>query len=127
MRVYVPVSAGDLIDRITILQIKKLRIPDKSKRANVEAELQALIAIRNCFPKLSTAAIRAKEKQLHKQNRTLWDTENKVRTLERKKDFNKTFVASARRIYNTNDRRAELKRQINVLAGSVLREEKWFS
>ena len=127
MRVYVPVSAGDLIDRITILKIKKARIPDKSKRTNVDAELQSLVAIRNCFPKLGSAAIRAKERQLHKQNLVLWNCENRVRALSRQKDFGKDFVASARRIYSTNDKRAELKRQINVLAGSALREEKWFS
>jgi len=127
MRVYVPTSAGDLIDRITILKIKKARIPDKAKRVNVEAELQSLVAIRNCFPKLGSAAIRAKERQLHKQNAALWNCENRVRALARKKDFGEDFVASARRIYATNDKRAQLKRQINVLAGSALREEKWFS
>jgi hypothetical protein len=127
MRVYIPVSAGDLIDRITILEIKKQRIPDRAQRGNVEAELQALIAIRNCFPKLSGPAIRAKEKALHKHNQTLWNTENKVRSLARKRDFGKTFVASAQRIYATNDQRAALKRKINELAGSILREEKWFS
>jgi hypothetical protein len=127
MRVYIPVSAGDLIDRITILRIKKARIPDKAMRANVDAELESLIAIRNCFPKLASRMVRAREKQLQKQNQTLWDSENTVRTLAGKKDFGKVFVASARRIYSTNDKRAALKRQINVLAGSALREEKWFS
>jgi hypothetical protein len=127
MRVYIPVSAGDLIDRITILQIKKAEIPDKAQLANVSAELESLIAIRNCFPKLATPAVRAREKQLRKENRTLWDSENVVRALAAKKDFGRTFIASARRIYSTNDKRAALKRQINTLAGSTLREEKWFS
>jgi len=127
MRVYVPVSAGDLIDRITILAIKKAHIPDKRKLANVDNELQSLIAIRNCFPKLLRKTIRARERQLGKANQILWDTEDELRALEAQKSFGKVFVAAARRVYRTNDRRARLKREINRLAGSVLREEKWFS
>jgi hypothetical protein len=127
MRVYIPVSAGDLIDRITILQIKKEHIPDRAKLANVDNELQSLLAIRNCFPKLAAKVIRAKERQLYKANKILWDTEDEIRALEACRQFDKAFVASARRVYRTNDRRAKLKQQINTLAGSVLREEKWFS
>ncbi|MBL6854022.1 MAG: hypothetical protein ISS15_11840 [Alphaproteobacteria bacterium] len=127
MRVYIPVSAGDLIDRITILEIKKVRIPDRKKLANVENELQSLIAIRNCFPKLQQKAIRAKERQLSKANQVLWDTEDEIRALEARESFDKVFVAAARRVYRTNDQRAKLKAQINALAGSALREEKWFS
>ncbi|HXC57379.1 MAG TPA: DUF6165 family protein [Rhizomicrobium sp.] len=127
MRVYIPVSAGDLIDRITILQIKQAQIPDQAVAANVGAELEHLTAIRNCFPKLAAAEIRLRERQLRKQNRRLWDTEDKLRVLEARRDFGKPFVAAARRVYRTNDERARLKREINDLAGSALREEKWFS
>jgi len=127
MRVYIPISAGDLIDRITILTIKKSHIPDPAKLANVDLELQSLAAIRNCFPKLLGRAVKAKEKLLHKQNATLWDTEDLLRALEAKKDFGAGFVAAARRVYRTNDRRARLKREIDALVGSALREEKWFS
>jgi hypothetical protein len=127
MRVYIPVSAGDLIDRITILQIKKEHIPDPRKLVNVDNELQSLIAIRNCFPRLAAKLIRTKERQLYKANKILWDTEDEIRALESRGSFDKAFIASARRVYRTNDRRAKLKREINTLAGSVLREEKWFS
>lgn len=127
MRVYIPVSAGDLIDRITILRIKKAQIPDKTKLANVDQELQSLIAIRACFPKLLGRAVRAKERQLHKENATLWNVEDLLRALEAKKTFGTDFVAAARRVYRTNDRRARLKREIDALVGSALREEKWFS
>ena len=127
MRVYIPVSAGDLIDRITILEIKKAQIPDKKKLANIDNELQALIAIRNCFPRLLQKTIRAKERQLRKANQALWDTEDEIRALEANGKFDKPFVAAACRIYRTNDQRAKLKAEINTLAGSVLREEKWFS
>ena len=127
MRVYIPVSAGDLIDRITILTIKKANIPDKAKRANVDRELEALVAIRACFPKLGGRAVKARERQLFAQNSRLWQVEDELRALESRGEFGKAFVAAARKVYKTNDRRALLKRQIDGLVGSALREEKWFS
>ncbi len=127
MRVYIPISAGDLIDRITILRIKKASIPDAKALANVRIELDHLLAIRACFPKLGSRAIRAKERDLAKQNRALWRIEDRLRAFEVRQDFGKAFVAAARLVYRTNDERARLKRQINDLAGSALREEKWFS
>ncbi|HLJ51782.1 MAG TPA: DUF6165 family protein [Rhizomicrobium sp.] len=127
MRVYVPVSAGDLIDRITILRIKMEQIPDAATVARIGDELEHLTAIRNCFAKLNTPAIAEKETALHAANKTLWDAENRVRVLEAKSDFGTDFVAAARSIYRGNGERAQLKREINELAGSALREEKWFS
>jgi hypothetical protein len=127
MRVYIPVSAGDLIDRITILKIKKAAIPDGKARFNVADELDQLTAIRACFPKLSARPIRTLETALAKQNRVLWNIEDKLRALEAKGDFGKSFVAAARKVYVANDERARLKREINDRAGSALREEKWFS
>ncbi len=127
MRVYVPVSAGDLIDRITILRIKMEQIPDAATVARIGDELEHLTAIRNCFAKLNTPAIADKELALHAANKTLWDAENRVRMLEARSDFGAEFVASARSIYRGNGERAQLKREINELAGSALREEKWFS
>jgi uncharacterized protein DUF6165 len=127
MRVYIPVSAGDLIDRITILRIKKASIPDAGKLANVETELDSLLAIRACFPKLLERDVKAKEKLLQKENRTLWAVEDKLRLLETGGDFGPAFVKAARSVYQTNDRRAALKREIDALVGSALREEKWFS
>lgn len=126
MRVYIPISAGDLIDRITILKIKKASIPDKRALANVVHEFDHLVAIRACFPKLAGAAIRVRERELLKHNRALWKVEDRLRALEAKQDFGKAFVAAARQVYRTNDERARLKREINDLAGSALREEKWF-
>ena len=127
MRVYIPISAGDLIDRITILKVKKSAIPDAKAVANVAIELDHLVAIRACFPKLMVRAVRAKERELAKNNRTLWRIEDRLRALEAKKDFGKAFVAAARQVYLVNDERARLKREINDLAGSALREEQWFS
>jgi Family of unknown function (DUF6165) len=127
MRVFIPVSAGELIDRITILTIKKARIPDTRKLANVVNELDSLVAIRNCFPKLGGRAVKTKATALKKANETLWEIEDRLRALESAGDFGKSFVAQARAVYRTNDRRARLKREIDSLVGSVLREEKWFS
>ena len=126
MRVYVPVSAGDLIDRITILRIKMEQIPDTAAVARIADELEHLTAIRNCFAKLNSPAIAQRETSLHEANKALWDAENRVRVLEGKNDFGADFVASARSIYRGNGERAKLKHEINELAGSALREEKWF-
>ena len=127
MRIVIPVSAGDLIDRITILQIKKARIPDAAMLVYVTLELDALVNIRDGIPELLSRSIRYKERQLYEQNMILWNAENCVRVYDRKKDYGKEFVASARRIFRVNAKRARIKREINELAGSELREEKWFS
>jgi uncharacterized protein DUF6165 len=127
MRVYVPVSAGDLIDRITILKIKMEQIPDAAAVARIGDELEHLTAIRNCFAKLNSSAVAERETSLQAANKALWDAENHVRAFEAKNDFGAEFVASARSIYRGNGERAKLKREINELAGSALREEKWFS
>jgi uncharacterized damage-inducible protein DinB len=127
MRVYIPISAGDLIDRITILQIKMERIPETPVVDSISDELDHLVAIRNCFAKLSSDEIREKERELRAANQRLWDVENTLRVLEEKRDFGTDFVAAARRVYLGNDERAALKRRINELSGSALREEKWFS
>ena len=127
MRVYIPVSAGDLIDRITILKIKKAKIPDPKQLANVDAELDSLLAIRACFPKLAGREVKERERALQKENHALWNVEDKLRAFEAEQHFGPAFVAAARSVYQTNDRRAKLKREIDALVGSALREEKWFS
>jgi hypothetical protein len=127
MRVRVPISAGDLIDRITILRIKRKKIPDKKKRARIGKELKALDAVRARHPELGKRAVRERQKLLHAQNLTLWTVEDRLRLLEAEKRFGKEFVGLARRVYRTNDKRAKLKREIDELAGSEISEVKWFS
>ena len=127
MRVYVPVSAGDLIDRITILQIKTEKIPDPAMVSRIAEALEHLVAIRNCFAKLNSEPVLAKEIALRLANQNLWDTENRVRALEARQEFGAEFIAAARSVYLGNTERANLKREIDELAGSALREEKWFS
>jgi hypothetical protein len=116
----VPVSWGELLDKITILQIKQARIADAAKRANVTTELDALSAIAG-IAMAQAAALLAGLKAV---NEELWEIEDRIRDKERAGRFDAEFIALARAVYVTNDRRAELKRQMNSLLGSALVEEK---
>lgn len=121
----VPVSYGELFDKVTILQIKQERMQDAQQLANVGRELALL---REVAAGLPTAAVRtqldALQAQLLTINTTLWDLENTVRALARRQDHGAAFVTAAQSIYDNNDRRAAVKRQINQLLGSPLVEEK---
>ena len=118
----VPVSWGELVDKITILEIKAERIDDVSKRGNVQRELDLLAARRAAAPASPeldrlTAALKA-------VNLELWVIEDDIRDCERASDFGPRFVELARAVYYTNDRRAVLKKDINTLLGSAIVEEK---
>ena len=119
----VPVSAGELLDKITILQIKAERIGDPAKQANVEKELALLSRIQTDH--LSTASdYRPLMQELFSINAALWDIEDAKRACERRKDFGEQFIKLARSVYVENDRRAAVKRSINELLGSEIVEEK---
>lgn len=123
MPILVPVSWGELLDKITILQIKAERIADPAKRDNVERELVALnqvVADTGALPTGAEPLIQ----QLRSVNESLWDIEDEIRDCERDKDFGKRFIELARAVYHTNDQRAAFKRQLNDLLGSELVEEK---
>jgi chromosome segregation ATPase len=130
MRVTVPISVGELLDKITILEIKAERIADRNKLANVEAELALLVERRQGLG-LAAGAKGAEIDRLIAAlgavNRRLWEVEDQLRALEHEGDFGATFVALARSVYQENDRRAELKRQLNEITGSELVEEKSYS
>ena len=119
----VEVSPGELIDKITILEIKAERIADPEKLTNVHRELRSLTATRekalDPSPELDefTAELRG-------INERLWEIEDDIRDCERKRDFGERFIGLARAVYRTNDRRAAAKRSINELLGSELVEEK---
>ena len=119
----VPVSWGELLDKITILQIKQERLTDDTKRANVTTELTALSAVAGAAM-LEVAALLA---DLKKVNEALWEIEDQIRDKERDQAFDATFIQLARAVYVTNDRRADLKREINRQLGSALVEEKSYS
>jgi glycosyltransferase involved in cell wall biosynthesis/tetratricopeptide (TPR) repeat protein len=118
-----PVSFGELIDKITILRIKSERIADPGKLANVRRELDLLTEVRR-HSACNAHDIREFERELERVNQQLWDIEERIRDCERRADFGPEFVDLARAVYKTNDRRAELKRRINDVAGSELIEEK---
>jgi hypothetical protein len=123
--IMIPVSAGELIDKITILRVKAARI-EAAKRANVEKELSLLEAV--AAEALSSApGLDALAAELEAVNAALWDVEEGKRDCERRQDFGEAFVALARRVYKENDRRAAIKRRINEAAGSELVEEKSYS
>jgi hypothetical protein len=122
----IEVPAGELIDKITILEIKAERIADPEKLRHVRAELAALTAVRDAAlpasPELATLAA-----QLKAVNEALWQVEDAVRACERRQDFGPRFVELARSVYRHNDRRAALKRAVNELLGSRLVEEKSYA
>ncbi len=117
----VPVSWGELIDKITILEIKQARLEDAGRRANVTRELLELSAVRD---RVSLPALTACAMELRDINGLLWEIEDAIRECERRQDFGARFIQLAREVYHTNDRRAEIKREINRLLGSALVEEK---
>ena len=116
----VPVSWGELVDKITILEIKAERIDDPKKLANVTRELWLLN--RKLSP-VATQVLRLKLR-LKDVNATLWDIEDEIRDCERAKDFGPRFIELARAVYVTNDQRADVKREINFALSSELVEEK---
>ena len=119
----VPVSPGELIDKITILEIKRERITDAKKVSNVTAELELLTAARDrgvpASPELTQLTA-----ELRRVNEALWDIEDAIRVCEDNRDFGPRFIELARSVYHQNDRRAALKRSVNELLGSKLVEEK---
>ncbi len=119
----VPVSFGELIDKITILEIKAERITDAAKVENVRRELDALDGAWRASPASATdiADLRGALKRI---NEKLWDIEDDIREKEHAQSFDAGFVTLARSVYFENDERARLKREINTALGSALVEEK---
>lgn len=120
----VKVSIGELLDKLSILEIKSLNIEDEDKSYNVRKELKALTPhyiklieqfghpVKDLFLKLSSI------------NQELWFIEDEIRLYEKKKDFGERFIQLARSVYKENDKRAAVKKQINSLTGSKIIEEK---
>lgn len=124
--VLVPVSAGELIDKITILRLKSERIGDASRLVNVRRELQALERV--AAESLPDAdGLEGLTGELRAVNTRLWEIEDSIRDCEAAGDFGPQFVEFARAVYITNDRRSEIKRRINMLLGSAIVEEKSYA
>ncbi len=122
----VPVSWGELVDKITILEIKAEQLSSESSRANVRRELERLSAIWTPVAK-DHPEIASHKASLKHVNQTMWQIEDDIREKEAEKNFDDAFIALARAIYRTNDERARIKQEINVLLKSEITEEKQYS
>ena len=123
MKVNIPVSLGELLDKISILEIKKKKIQNESKLKNIKKEL---IGLRNVLDKLNIDLSQTDDlyKDLYDINLSLWEIEDSIRVREKNKDFEKQFIDLARSVYITNDKRFEVKNEINKLFNSEYVEEK---
>ncbi|MEM7529620.1 MAG: DUF6165 family protein [Pseudomonadota bacterium] len=124
-RLMVEVSAGELLDKITILEIKAARIADPAKHANVAQELSALREAASAL--VESPGLEALIRDLKSVNEALWEIEDEIRACEAAGAFGARFIELARSVYVTNDRRAALKREINLLVGSRIVEEKQYT
>jgi len=116
----IEVSNGEIIDKLTIIQIKLERIKDKVKLVNLKKEYNELVKISSSIISTSDPLYIA----LYGVNCELWDIEDHIRDLERNKDFGNDFISTARAVYVKNDKRSELKREINIRTSSGFMEEK---
>jgi transcriptional regulator of nitric oxide reductase len=121
--IHVPVSPGEVLDKITILEIKSERMDDPEKVANVRVELGLL---QETWAKAVTEddTIRDLHAQLKQINEALWEIEDDIRDKERLKEFDERFIELARAVYFTNDKRSQVKKQLNLHLGSQIIEEK---
>jgi hypothetical protein len=122
--VLTPISVGELLDKITILELKRDRINDPAKQANVLNELTQLTQILDQLTLPNIDAISTLRVELSQINSDLWTIEDHKRACEKTQQFDAAFLQSARQVYLKNDQRAQIKRQINLLSGSTIVEEK---
>lgn len=120
----IPVSVGELVDKISILQIKKNHIEDSHKLEKVDKELTELLKLANSY--LQHESVNSLYEDLLGINTQLWNTEDMLRVLEKEKNFGDSFVAYARDVYHLNDERFRLKSKINTLTNSDIQEVKHY-
>ncbi|MEO1020735.1 MAG: DUF6165 family protein [Pseudomonadota bacterium] len=124
--VQVEISPGELFDKLTILEIKLNKLTDMAQLAHVEREW-ALLDIARARSIKPIAGLDALVAELRSVNEQLWQTEDDIRRCEREGRFDAAFIALARSVYRTNDRRAEVKREINRLLGAAFSEQKSYA
>jgi hypothetical protein len=118
----IEVSNGEILDKLTILLIKRQEIQDPVKRNNIEKEYMVLLPL---YDQLVTDEQTGKLfRDLHEVNKQLWQVEDELRWLENQQDFGALFIKHARSVYVLNDKRAEIKKEINVVTNSEITEEK---
>ena len=123
MKISVPISVGELFDKISILEIKKIKIKDKTKLQDINFELNALKQILT-KKRLHKKNNKEQYTKLFNINKRLWNIEDKKRSYEKSKKFDKAFIELARKVYLLNDKRAKIKNKINHISGSMIREVK---
>ena len=126
MSIKIELSVGELLDKISILQIKVERINDSSKLENIKKELSVLLSLWEGSVYVNHD-LESEKNKLKLVNEELWDIEDKIRDKERNQVFDQDFIELARAVYITNDKRADIKRIINSKTGSELIEEKSYS
>ena len=117
-------SVGELLDKISILKIKEQKINDEKKLLNITKELGLLSSIAEKFIEKDEKSYKKFMDELFEINLQLWETEDSIRILENKKNFNDEFIQLARNVYYSNDKRFEIKSKINNFYGSEIVEEK---
>lgn len=118
----VPVSIGEIIDKLSILQVKKTKIQDEKKLEYINTEFELLYNLASTY--LNNSEIETIYHELVKVNSSLWDVEDNLRIFESEKKFDEEFITLARKVYFTNDERFRLKNQINLISNSEIREVK---
>ena len=118
----IPVSVGEMIDKLSILQVKKIKVSNEEKLEFINKEFELLHNFSSEY--LNNLEIEVIYNKLILVNTNLWDIEDKLRILEKEKKFDTEFIASARKVYFTNDERFRLKNEINLLTSSEIREIK---
>lgn len=124
MLVNIPVSVGELLDKITILEIKQNLLNDHEKLANVNRELELLLSIRDSLE--LPESVNKLVDQLKHTNNVLWELENAKRQCESQQNFDDFFITVSRDLYKQNDLRGRIKREINHIVGSEIMEEKQY-
>ena len=119
------ISAGELLDKISILEIKLEKIKDKNNQEKIKIEYKILKKIQNSFIEMSDK-IKDLYRSVSDVNIKLWDIEDKIRICEQNKDFGKNFINLAREVYFNNDKRSKIKSEINKRLGSNIREVKQY-
>jgi len=122
-KIMTEISAGELLDKITILEIKLSKIEDKESLVEINKEYNSLKKTQNSHIKV-TADLEILIKELKEINLKLWNIEDGKRNCEKKKDFGKTFIDLSRNVYLNNDKRAKIKSEINKILGSNINEIK---
>ena len=125
-KILTEISAGELLDKISILEIKLQKIQDKNNLDEIKKEYNILIKIQNSSIEF-TDKIKNLFKEIKEVNINLWEIEDKIRICEKNKDFGKNFIELARQVYFNNDKRAKIKLEINEILGSNIKEVKQYA